>query len=287
MRDHFFAQVALQVAGAPDQVIEDRARGRAVLEHDDDQLQARGPAAGQVIDQAQLIDVDPVGAQVLFDEGAGLGQVERQLGAFNFDDLVHDPQSGQAQRRIDPCSEHQVQVARALLEQFLNQFVRCGDFDVVVVVDDQVEFLAQLGGRFDDDRDAGLHRRHRTVFAQGVDVHFDTQAAQPLEQCATEGGVALVINRQRNPGNLGAGHEPVLAPLRQQGRLAIAGRTGDQRQFAVLHAFEPGEQGGAGHMARTDARGRKLGRDQMSGGYIRQRFILAPRSACATAGNNY
>ncbi|MNP66212.1 hypothetical protein D3C76_1618960 [compost metagenome] len=54
------------------------------------------------MDQAQLIGIDLVDAQVFFDEGAGLGQVERQFGAFDFHHLVHDPQARQAQRRVDP-----------------------------------------------------------------------------------------------------------------------------------------------------------------------------------------
>ncbi|MNN07387.1 hypothetical protein D3C81_1202110 [compost metagenome] len=92
MRHHFLAEVGLQVIGAPHQVIEDRTGIGAVLQHDRDQLQAGGPAAGQVVDQAEFIGVELVGAEVFFDEGAGFGQVERQLGTFNLHHLVHDPQ---------------------------------------------------------------------------------------------------------------------------------------------------------------------------------------------------
>ncbi|MNE32199.1 hypothetical protein D3C80_1257980 [compost metagenome] len=96
VRHDFFTQIALQVAGAPDQIIEHRAGRGAVFEHDDDQLQTRRPAAGEVMDKTQLIGIDLVGTQVLFDESARLGQVERQLGAFDFNHLIHDPQARQA-----------------------------------------------------------------------------------------------------------------------------------------------------------------------------------------------
>ncbi|MNV54958.1 hypothetical protein D3C71_1471730 [compost metagenome] len=158
-----------------------------------------------------------------------------------------------------------MQVARNLVEQFLNQFVGMGDFHVMVVVDNQVELLAQHGRSFDDDGDAGFHSSHRVVFAQQVDVHLDSQPPQPFEQRGAEGGVTVVVGRQRNPGHFRAGHESVLTPLRHQGRLAVTRGTGDQRQFAVMHALELSEQGGAGHMASTDARRRKLGRDQVPG----------------------
>ncbi|MNP74447.1 hypothetical protein D3C76_1713270 [compost metagenome] len=70
-----------------------------------------------------------------------------------------------------------MQVARTLVEQFLNQLVGMGDFHMVVVIDDQIELLADHRRPFDDDRDAGFHCRHRAVFADQIDVHFDSQAA--------------------------------------------------------------------------------------------------------------
>ncbi|MNN07386.1 hypothetical protein D3C81_1202100 [compost metagenome] len=163
-----------------------------------------------------------------------------------------------------------MQVAGALVEQFLDQLVGMRGFDMMVVIDHQEQLLAQHRRRVDDDRDRAVDGREGVVFALQVDVDIDAQAPQALQKGRAERGVTLVIGSQGNPGHFRAGFEPVVAPLRQQGGLAITCSTGDQHQPAMMHAFELRQQRGPGDMPGTDARGRKLGRDQVPGRILGQ-----------------
>ncbi|MNM84011.1 hypothetical protein D3C81_960830 [compost metagenome] len=259
VRHHFLAQVGLQVVRAPDQIVQDRPRIGAVFQHDHDQLQARGPAAGQVVDQAQLVRVDLVLAEVLFHESAGFGEVEGQGDALDFDHQVHDAQTRQAQRRRDARGDHQMQVARSMVEQLLDQLVRQRHFDMVIVIEDQIELFRQVLGALDDGGDGGVHRRTAAVFLQKIEFDVDTEAPHGLDQRRAEGGVALVVRRQRNPRDLRTCLQAFLAPLRQQGRLAVARSPGDQRKPAMLHPLQLSEQIGARHMPGADPGWRELG----------------------------
>jgi hypothetical protein len=81
---HFFAEPRLQIVRAPHQMAQPVAHAWAVAQHDRDQLQARWPAACQVVDHAGVVGADSAGAQVAFEKAARFGRREEQPGAVEF-----------------------------------------------------------------------------------------------------------------------------------------------------------------------------------------------------------
>ncbi|MCY1462333.1 hypothetical protein D9M71_800970 [compost metagenome] len=82
-----FGQVALQVVGTPAHFAQGTARVRVAAQQDDHQLQRGGPTTGEFVDLMEFFRAELQGRQALFEKGAGFGQIERQSGAIEFQQL--------------------------------------------------------------------------------------------------------------------------------------------------------------------------------------------------------
>ncbi|MCY1235015.1 hypothetical protein D9M72_476170 [compost metagenome] len=96
------------------------------------------------MDQAHFVGAQLQRAEVLVEEGARFFQVERQFGEVDLRHLALHAQPAEAERRHGARGDDDMQVARTVVEQLLQQPVRGGGFDMLVVVDEQVELAVDL-----------------------------------------------------------------------------------------------------------------------------------------------
>ena len=225
------------------------------------QLQPDGPALGPLGQRGHRGKVEF--GHDLAEQFGRLIQVEPEIGCAHLTQLAPAPVPGQRQRRIGAAGHRDTQLRRTVLEQEPDRGVHAFRVDQVVIVQHQqhvrqVRLGHEIVDQRGDQRIVGRRRR-----GTGQRAHPPGQArAQPVQRgqhVPPEPDRVVVPLVERKPGHwLPA--DP--GPLRQQNRLAVAGRRRHQDQPAAQALLELVRQPGPGHQAGPRPRHVQLGPQQ-------------------------
>ena len=210
------------------------------------QQEPRGPAARVLREGRDEPCPEVVGRGT--QHRARLVDGEAQMLGADHAQLVGRPQPGEGQRRVGASRQDDPQPGRPVPHQRRHSVDRRrGDelMDVVEHEDDVrgqgVETVGDLGEEVRVRARVGGH-------GERVQAAGDGHRGQPghgVEHRRPEPAVVVVVGRDRHPGRVvGA----VVRRVRQQRRLAVARRCGDQHDLPVLSAVEPFAQPGAAHV---------------------------------------
>ncbi|MNT32350.1 hypothetical protein D3C72_1682240 [compost metagenome] len=202
----------------------------------------------------QLLRAELHRRQALLEEGAGFRQVERQCGAVQFHQLVTEAQPAEAERRTDAGGNHEMQVVGAMVQQLLHELVGAWVHHMLVVVDDQEQFLVDAGGALDYGRHHLIDEFRPRALRGDAAVQRNAQALQRAAQVGEEDGEVLVVGTQRQPGHIRPGAHHFLPPLGQQRGLAETRAAGNQADPALRHAAQILEQAFAHYGLGANAR---------------------------------
>ena len=164
-----------------------------------------------------------------------LVRCESQVGSPDLDQLAACPQPGQRHRRVSATGDHEVQPRRQVVEQERHRVLDLARVDQVVVVEHQHDVVA---GRPDVVEQRGEHHLDRGRLRRGKQlqlVRADPRRRRPQrgDHVAPEGHRVVVAGVERQPcsGLLAGRCRRPREPLREQPRLAEAGRCGDEGQL--------------------------------------------------------
>jgi len=229
--------------------VRERLAGRSlppVLQRESGDLQRRGPALG-ACGQAGDLGRGELHAHRLRQEGCHLRLGELQVGLANLGQLAPHAQFCERERRVFAGQDDQVRVPRQVSHQKRQRVMDRGGGDDMVVVQDKRQAVRQVAGRgaqvVDQRGEDGLRRQRLACAEERGRALPQPKSRRPQrgDQPSQEARRVVVTVIERQPRGRGVAARG-RAPLGQQGRLAGAGRRGDQRQRAGQARHQPLDQ---------------------------------------------
>ena len=269
--------LAAQVVGHEALVSSERPHGpRRIVDRPQPQPredERRGPALGALDEHRDLLRAE-LEMTENHEQLVRLGGGEREIGLTHLGERTGGAQTCELERRIDACDEDDVRVRRKVREGVVDrrQAFLAGHRLQVVEHDDQLP--AERGGAVEElvDRDLDGAARHaeppQRTSPEPRPHPIDRRRDVPPQQ-----NRIVVAGVQHDPGQR---RVEARAPVAHRGRLAVAGRSCDERQRRVAAGVErPANPRPVDH-AVTDARHRELGLDQR-GRRVRTRLVPGVR----------
>ena len=218
------------------------------------------PALGARDEQ---VDVGVVEAELeaAVEERPGLLGGEAQRVGPQLEQLPVRPQRAERQGRVGPGREHELERRRHVVDEPRDALPRRRAGEPVEVVEHQRQ-LGLLGELVDEPRQQHLDDRRRGGGrGQRLVREARAGAAQRLDDVRPQHDRVVVALVERDPR-----HRPplrlLLAPGREQDRLAEARRAGDERELQPAPSPQPLEQPLARDGLRRDERGMELGDEE-------------------------
>ena len=198
------------------------------------ELQAEGPAFGQVVQTGGGVVVDPV-AEALAHHFERLLELEAQHRLRHQRALPVVDQVFDAEAAVGARGHHRAQVGRRVAQHVGQGVDRCGR-QPLGFVHEQHHVEGRLRHLGQPDREA-LEARHRPRFEQGVAEGRPPGAGAHGECQRLEQALRAVLRLRADPRHNRAVRQVLAPPLGEQRCLAEAGRCLDEDQRVVAQAF--------------------------------------------------
>ena len=208
--------------------------------------QARGPAAGAAVDRVDGV-LGQVEAELAAQQLDRLGPGERELRGRDVQDGASQaPARKTAELRRPPGGKNKVRVVGKKLDELAPEARERGaalHARVVVHEDDKVaEWRELVGKRLCELRKPSLEASPTLERSQELLAELGVVAAQRADQVGEEDERVLVAALEGEPCHAPAGGADKVGMLREEGRLAVAGRGMHERQSMPVRATQPIQQ---------------------------------------------
>ena len=237
-RQHLLNQVVDDVSVVACEAGDKAADVLSALHGQRRQLQCSDPALCPSFQCGDVVGGEIQPAHVV-EVGRRLLGCEPQVDGADLDQLPACPKTGQRQYGVSSATDRYVYLGREVRQHERHSGPDVGPVDEVVVVEHQVNFVRSVG-KFVEHRDQyGLDRRlGRLQQREHVGPEAGHRHLQGGDHVGPERGGLAITLIQGQPGNgpilLGRGGKP----RGEQGRLAEAGGSGDQRQRGLRPAAQ-------------------------------------------------
>ena len=229
-----FDQVVDDVAAVPRKVRDEAGDIVAPLDRQRRQLESGDPAFGAPLQRGD-VSRSEIQPHHLVEVGGGLVGREAQIGCADLVELASRPQAGERQRRIGAGDDGEVDLWGQVLHQERHPVIDVVRVDHVVVVEHKHDVVRHRGELVEHRREDGLDRRWLGPPEHGQRMGADPRRhrLQRGDQVGPEGGGFVVSQVEREPRHRPSIGRSGCQPLRQERRLAEAGRGGDERQLRL------------------------------------------------------
>ena len=236
-------QVVDDVAVVACEAGDELGRVASTLHRERRELEGGDPAFGARLERGD-VRACQVQTHHLVEIGDRLVGREPEVDRTDLRELAPCAEAGERESRIGARGDHHVHLRRQVLEQERDPLVDVLRVDEVVVVEHEDEPLRRRAELIHQGREDRLDRRRLRLPQQGERGRADSRShrLQGGDDIGPEGRRLAVAGVEREPGRRPRIVRDACQPLRQQRRLAEAGRCRDERQLELGPATQSLDQ---------------------------------------------